>query len=470
MGAGVAWLDYNRDGLLDLFFVNGAALGDPMGEGAKPEKSQRRYWNRLYRNLGDETFRDVTEQAGLQGNGYGMGVAVGDFDNSGSPDVYVTNFGANNLYRNRGEGTFEDVTAKAGVAADGWSVGAVFFDYDSDGHLDLFVSRYLDWSFDNNPWCGPRREKSRGYCHPNAFKGVSHLLYHNEGDGTFRNVSENAGISSHPGKGLGVAVNDYDGDTWPDLLVANDSVSQQLFRNRGDGTFEEIALDVGVAYNSHGQAFAGMGVDFADYNNDGRPDIFLNALSLEGYALYKNEGALLDDVSDQAGISRISKPYSGWGVKFVDLDNDGWKDLFVAQGHVMDTISIDFPQIPYRQPLLVLRNLQGSFVNVSAQSGPAFTVPRASRGAAFGDFNNDGFVDVVVNNNDEAPTLLKNNGNENTWIGVCTSLPTTPHLVVGRSACRVGVGPSLNRSWAQRSRPVVQAGRRAFPGDESVVD
>ena len=233
MGAGVAWLDYNRDGLLDLFFVNGAALGDPMGEGATPEKSQRRYWNRLYRNLGDETFRDVTEQAGLQGNGYGMGVAVGDFDNSGSPDVYVTNFGANNLYRNRGEGTFEDVTAKAGVAADGWSVGTVFFDYDSDGHLDLFVSRYLDWSFDNNPWCGPRREKSRGYCHPNAFKGVSHLLYHNEGDGTFRNVSENAGISSHPGKGLGVAVNDYDGDTWPDLLVANDSVSQQLFRNKG---------------------------------------------------------------------------------------------------------------------------------------------------------------------------------------------------------------------------------------------
>ena len=237
MGAGVAWLDYDGDGFLDLFFVNGAALHDPMTGGKSPDKSDPLYWNRLYRNLGDGTFDDVTERSGLQGKGYGMGVAVGDYDNDGRPDLYITNFGQNELYHNEGNGTFKDVTASTGVQGGGWSTGAAFLDYDRDGRLDLFVARYLDWDFDNNPWCGPEKADMRGYCHPNAFHSLTHLLYRNQGDGIFRDVSEAAAIAAAPGKGLGVAVNDYDRDGWPDIFVANDSVSQQLFHNRGDGTF-----------------------------------------------------------------------------------------------------------------------------------------------------------------------------------------------------------------------------------------
>ena len=431
MGAGVAWLDYDGDGWLDLFFVNGAALEDPQPEGKLPDKSDARYWNRLYRNNGGETFEDVTEDSGLRGEGYGMGVAVGDYDNDGRPDLYVTNFGMNLLYHNEGNGTFKDVTEHAGVDASAWSVGTTFLDYDRDGHLDLIVVRYLDWDFTNNPWCGPHRVKERGYCHPNAFQSVTHLLYQNQGDGTFRDVSTSAGIAAHPGKGLGVAVNDYDLDGWPDILIANDSVAQQLFYNNTDGTFTERALEEGVAYNSDGRAFAGMGVDFNDYNNDGWPDVFVNALSLEGYVLIRNSKGQLEDTSDQAGISRISKPYSGWGTKFMDYDNDGWKDLFVAQGHVMDTISIDFPQISYKQRLIMMRNQGGGFQDVSESAGSAFRLPRAGRGAAFGDFNNDGFMDVAVNQNDGPPLLLRNGGNKASWILIQT---------VGVASNRDGIG------------------------------
>ena len=431
MGAGVAWLDYDGDGWLDLFFVNGAALEDPQPEGKLPDKSDARYWNRLYRNNGGETFEDVTEDSGLRGEGYGMGVAVGDYDNDGRPDLYVTNFGMNLLFHNEGNGTFKDVTEHAGVDASAWSVGTTFLDYDRDGHLDLIVVRYLDWDFTNNPWCGPHRVKERGYCHPNAFQSVTHLLYRNQGDGTFRDVSTSAGIAAHPGKGLGVAVNDYDLDGWPDILIANDSVAQQLFYNNTDGTFTERALEEGVAYNSDGRAFAGMGVDFNDYNNDGWPDVFMNALSLEGYVLIRNSKGQLEDTSDQAGISRISKPYSGWGTKFMDYDNDGWKDLFVAQGHVMDTISIDFPQISYKQRLIMMRNQGGEFQDVSESAGSAFRLPRAGRGAAFGDFNNDGFMDVAVNQNDGPPLLLRNGGNKANWILIQT---------VGVASNRDGIG------------------------------
>ena len=416
MGSGVAWIDYDRDGLLDLFFVNGAAIEDPQPDGTLPDKSDSIYWNRLYRNSGNETFQDVTEAAGLRGEGYGMGVAVGDYDNDGWPDLYITNFGANELYHNEGNGMFKNVTEHASVEADGWSVGAVFVDYDRDRHLDLMVARYLDWNFDYNPWCGPQRVRERGYCHPNAFRSVTHLLYRNQGDGTFSDVSARAGLASHPGKGLGITFNDYNLDGWLDILVANDSVSQQLFHNNQDGSFTDRALEEGVAYNSDGLAFAGMGVDFNDYNNDGRPDIFINALSLEGYVLFKNSAGQFEDASYSARISALSRPFSGWGTKFIDYDNDGWKDIFVAQGHVMDTISIDFPQISYKQRLMMIRNEETRFQDVSDRSGPVFDLLWAARGAAFGDFNNDGFVDVAVNQNDGPPLLLRNGGNKARWI------------------------------------------------------
>jgi hypothetical protein len=435
MGAGVAWLDYDGDGNLDLFLVNGAALEDPMAPGKSPDKSDPRFWNRLYRNTGHGTFIDVTERAGLRGDFYGMGVAVGDYDNDGRPDLFVTGFGRNQLYHNEGNGTFKDVTAEAGVGGAGWSTGAAFLDYDGDGKLDLFVARYLDWDFSKNVWCGPEKVQQRGYCHPNAFPATTYLLYHNEGHGKFRDVSQSSGIAAHPGKALGVAINDSDGDGRPDILVANDSVAEQLFHNNGDGTFTETALEKGVAYNSKGASFAGMGVDWNDYNNDGWPDIFVNALSLQGYVLLKNSGGEYEDVSDTAGLSAITLPYSGWGAKFVDYDNDGWKDLFVAQGHVMDTISADYPSISYHQRLLLLRNVRGRFEDVSSHGGPIFGKPLAARGAAFGDFNNDGSIDIAVSTNDGAPLLLRNNQRKNHWILINT---------VGTSSNRDGIGARIH--------------------------
>lgn len=434
MGSGVAWIDYNRDGLLDLFFVNGAAIEDPNPSGILPDKSNTIYWNRLYKNNGNEIFQDVTEASGLCGEGYGMGVAVGDYDNDGWPDIYITNFGANELYHNEGDGTFKNVTEHAKVEASGWSVGATFLDYDRDMHLDLMVVRYLDWTFDNNPWCGPQRVRERGYCHPNAFRSVDHLLYRNQGDGTFRDVSEGTGIADQLGKGLGVAFNDYDLDGWPDIFVANDSVAQQFFHNNQHGSFTERALAEGLAYNRDGRAFAGMGVDFNDYNNDGWPDVFVNALSMEGYVLFRNIEGQFEDASDATQVSGISRPFSGWGTKLVDYDNDGWKDLFVAQGHVMDTISIDSPQISYRQRLMMMRNQGGQFQDVSDECGPPFEIPLAARGAALGDFNNDGFQDIAVNQNDGPPLLLRNGGNTKNWILI---------QAVGTTSNRDGIGARI---------------------------
>jgi hypothetical protein len=434
MGAGVAWLDYDGDGLLDLFFVNGAALEDPMPKGKPPDKSDPRYWNRLYRNLGRGAFADVTTQSAVRGEGYGMGVAVGDYDNDGRPDLYVTNFGRNLLYHNEGNGSFRDVTTAAGVSGGGWSTGAAFFDYDRDGHLDLVVARYLNWDFENNPWCGPKKADRRGYCHPSAFLPVTHLLFRNEGNGVFRDVSVKSGVAAHPGKGLGVAINDCDLDGWPDLVVANDSVAQQLFRNNSDGTFTERALEAGLAYNGNGVAFAGMGVDLNDYDNDGWPDAFFNALSLEAYVLLRNAKGEFEDVSAETAVSRLTMPYSGWGTRFIDYDNDGWKDLFVAQGHVMDTISIDFPEIPYQQRPLMLRNRAGRFENVSSSCGEVFRRPYASRGAAFGDLDNDGFLDIAVNNNDGIPLLLRNQGRGRNWIVL---------ELIGSRSNRDGIGASI---------------------------
>ncbi len=434
MGAGVAWLDYDGDSRLDLFFVNGAAIKDPMPENAKPDKHLPRYWNRLYRNLGGEIFEDVTRAAGLRGSGYGMGVAVGDYDDDGWPDLYVTNFDGNLLFRNEGDGTFRDVTLRAGVAAGGWSTGAAFLDYDRDGSLDLFVARYIDWSFDDNPLCETTSGSARMYCHPDLFESTTHLLYRNVGDGTFREVGQEVGIADSTGKGLGVALNDYDRDGWIDILVANDSFAQQLFHNKGDGTFIEEALPLGVAYDADGQEFAGMGIDFEDFDNDGLPDVFVNALSLEGYVLLRNEHTEFTDIAGHTGIAPASLQFSGWGTQFIDFDNDGWKDLFVAQAHVLDNITLDYPELSYEQPLLMLRNIEGKFEDISAQVGAAFRTPWAARGASFGDYNNDGFVDVAVNTNDGAPLLLRNNGNRGRWITV---------NAIGSRSNRDGIGTQV---------------------------
>jgi len=433
MGAGVAMLDYNNDGFLDLFFVNGAALRTPMRAGARPDKSDPRFWNRLYRNNGDGTFTDVTEAAGLRGNGYGMGVAVGDFDNDGFPDLYITNLGSNTLYRNNGDGTFTDITEKAGVKCGGWSAGACFFDYDRDGKLDLFVTRYLDWDFDKNIYCGEHRDGYRSYCHPDQFKPTTHMLFHNNGNGTFTDVSARAGFSGKPSKGLGVAIADFDRDGWPDIAVANDSYPEQLFRNNRNGTFTEIGTELGLAYDEDGKTFAGMGIDAADYGNQDWPGVFINALANQRYALFENhDGKMFEYVSGRSGISKATMLHSGWGAKFFDFDNDGWKDLFVAQGHVMDNIELTQPSSRYREPLLLLRNNGGKFEDISMQVGSEFSKPLAARGAAVGDINNDGWMDIAINCNDgPAIVLLNRGGNGNHWLSVNT---------VGSKSNRDGIG------------------------------
>ncbi|HXE13898.1 MAG TPA: CRTAC1 family protein [Bryobacteraceae bacterium] len=435
MTGGVALFDYNGDGLLDIFFVNGAALKDPMPPGAQPDKPSPQFWNRLYRNNGDGTFTDVTAKAGVQGDGYGMGVATGDYDNDGRTDLYVTNLGRNILYHNNGDGTFTDVTARAGVGGSGWSTGALFIDYDRDGKLDLIVTRYVKWNFSMDIWCGERRPGYRAYCHPDQFEPITTLVFHNEGNGKFRDVSEKSGFSQSPGKGLGVAMNDFDRDGWPDVFIANDAVPQQLFRNRGDGTFEEVALQKGAAYDADGRSFSGMGADFADYDNDGWPDIFVNALATQRYSLFHNMKGTFDYVSDSAGVGGPSMLHSGWGTKFIDYDNDGWKDLFVGQGHVMDNIQLTKPNLRYLEPPLLLHNAHGKFVDVSGSAGTVFHVPRAARGVAFGDLNNDGWIDAVMNCNNEPPVILENQRvGGGHWIEIDT---------VGTSSNRDGIGTTI---------------------------
>ena len=405
MGSGVALLDYDNDGRLDIFLVNGAPLSDPTPRGTIPQKTGPKDWNRLFHQKPDGTFEDVTERAGLQGFGYGMGVAVGDYDNDGYEDLYVTALGGNKLYHNNGDGTFTDVTAQAGVGGSGWSTSAAWVDLDNDGRLDLVVLRYIQWDFDD-VWCGEHREGYRAYCHPDSFKAITPLVYHNDGNGHFTEVAQKIGLGV-PGKSLGIAIADYDGDGHIDLFIANDSMPEFLFHNKGDGTFEEKGLFSQVAVDEDGRTYAGMGVDFDDFNNDGRPDLVVGNLANQMYAVYENAGdGTFNYTTKTSGMNRISMLHSGWGLRLIDYDNDGWKDLLIAQGHDLDNIELTNPQISYREPMLLARNTGHGFVDVSAASG--FHEGWVARGLATGDIDNDGRIDAVVSTNDGPAHVIRN--------------------------------------------------------------
>ena len=454
--------DYDGDGRQDLFFVNGAALGDSMPADKLPDKSEARYWNRLYHNNGDGTFTDVTEKAESRATPTAWARRLPTTITTADPDLYVTNYGRNILYHNNGDGTFTDVTDRAGVAAGGWSASACFVDYDRDGKLDLIVSRYLEWDIHENPWCGDQLKKLRGYCHPDVFRPATHLVYHNNGDGTFTDVTEKAGLSKAPGNGLGIAVNDVDLDGWPDILVANDALPQQLFRNNRNGTFSEVALDRGLAYDEDAHTFSGMGVGFEDYDNDGWPDVFIDNLAGQKYALYRNRKGLFEYASGPSGVGGITLRHSGWGAGFLDYDNDGWKDLVVAQGHVLDTIERSQPTFRYREPLLMMRNVKGKFEDVSARCGPAFQIPLAARGLAIGDLDNDGFLDIAINVLDGNAMILRNRGNGNHWLLVNT---------VGSASNRDGIGARIrcvSKSGLEQWSTVSTAGSYQSSSDKRV--
>ncbi len=341
-----------------------------------------------------------------------MGVAVGDYDNDGFPDIYVTNFGRNILYHNNGDGTFTDVTVKAGVAAGGWSTSAGFFDFDNDGRLDLFVTRYLDWSMEKSKTCGSERPT---YCPPGEFPAITNILYHNRGDGTFEDVSLSSRIGAKKGHGLGVAFADYDGDGFTDIFVANDVTNQFLFHNNGNGTFTECGLESGAALSENGKMLSGMGVVFQDYDNDGLPDLLITQLPHEPYVVFHNDGRGLFSAQElAAGFGVLSGNSSGWGVGLEDFDNDGWKDAFIVQGHVFDNVEMYDGSLRYREPPLLAMNHKGRFVKADAGSD----VPVAGRGAAFGDLNNDGWVDVITTSLGEAPKFYLNRGGELHWLTI----------------------------------------------------
>jgi enediyne biosynthesis protein E4 len=434
MGSGVALLDYDNDGRLDLFFANGAPLTDPTPAGTIPRKAGPSDSDRLYHQKEDGTFEDVTQKAGVAGIGYDMGAAVGDYDNDGYEDLFVTAYGGNHLYHNNGNGTFTDVTGGSGTGGSGWSTSAAWVDLDNDGRLDLVVLRYVTWDF-SDLYCGDRREGHRNYCHPDLFPPIVPLVYHNEGNGHFTEVAAKVGLDT-PGKGLGIAVADYDRDGYTDVFVANDSMAEFLYHNKGNGTFEEVGLLNGTAVDEDGKTFAGMGVDFSDYNNDGLPDLVITDLANQKYVLYQNSGnGTFSYSSYVSGLAGATLLHSGWGVGFFDYDNDGWKDLIIAQGHDIDNIQLDYPQLRYKEPLLLLHNDGKRFVDVSKASGDVFQEAWVGRGLALGDIWNDGHVDVVVSTNDGPAYIVRNElATNNHWLGI---------KLVGHTSNRDGIGAEI---------------------------
>jgi enediyne biosynthesis protein E4 len=458
---GVALFDYDNDGYLDVFFTNGATIPGLTKDGP-------RFFNRLYHNNHDGTFTDVTDHAGLRGEGYSMGVAAADYDNDGWTDLYITGVNRNFLYHNNGDGTFTDVTAHAGVSAVTavgkklWSVSAAWVDYDNDGHLDLFVNSYLDWTPENSRVCGP--EGHRLSCHPNLYDGEPSFLYRNNGDGTFTDVSAAMGISAHIGKGMGVAIADYNGDGWMDIFVANDKMPNFLFKNRGGRGFDEVGVESLVAFNDDGLPVSSMGVDFRDWTNDGRPGLFVTALGGETFPLFRNEGTgLFSADSYRAGIGFQTMRMSGWGAGIYDFDNDGYKDLFTANSHVNEVTDPDLQQ-QYRQSNAVFHNLRdGRFRDVSSEAGPDLQVRAVHRGAAFGDLNNDGKVDVVVSAIGGLPEILYNTSpGDNHWILIQT---------VGVKSNRDGIGTRIKivgESGLVQYNHVTTAGSYASSSDPRV--
>jgi hypothetical protein len=431
MGTGVAWLDYDQDGLMDLFFVQSAAT-----DIYKPPHPLH---CALYHNNGDGTFTDVTEKAGVGGEGhYGQGVAVGDFDNDGFPDLYVTGYGRAILYHNNGNGTFTDVTAKAGVADDGgWSTSAGWFDYDKDGWLDLVVTNYIEWSPKNNLWCGEHRPGYRSYCHPGNYKGQRIKLYHNNHDGTFTDVSDASGVGKPEAKGMGVVLADFNNDGWPDIAVANDSWPNFLFINKHNGTFEDVSLVSGIAASEDGRYEAGMGIDAADVDGDGWQDVYITHLDFELNRLYhNNKDETFTDDTFRSGIGNKAILLSGVSMKFMDYDNDGWNDILQLNGAMLDNVQLYHGEVAYKEPLLMFRNLgKGHFEKVSDSLGPDFVRPIGGRGLATADYDNDGDIDIVTNNRDDYPSLLRNDGgNANNWLTI---------FLIGTRSNRDGIGASL---------------------------
>ncbi len=410
VGSGLAWIDYDNDGHLDLYFVNGSKMSEE-----KPSPG-----NALFRNRGRGTFENVTRKAGVAGNGsYGMGVAVGDYDNDGRLDLYVTSYGPNQLFRNNGDGTFRDVASKAGVDSRRWGSSAGFFDFDRDGDLDLYVVNYLDYDPADNPYCGLPKEGYRLYCDIRMFEGAADQLFRNNGDGSFTDVSSPAGIANPAGKGLGLTFADFDGDGYPDIYVANDTIRDFLYRNNRDGTFSDVTYAAAVGFDANGEPQAGMGVDAADLNRDGLPEIFVTNFAYELNALYRNGPDLLfEEVSERMGLGSGLLPL-GFGTKLFDYDNDGDVDVYVANGHIENNVHLYFPNLTYAQTDLLYENRGAGFLDVSAKSGAPFGIPAVGRGAAVADYDNDGDPDIALSNSGANAVLLRNEGgNRNHWIAI----------------------------------------------------
>jgi hypothetical protein len=459
-GAGCAFFDYDNDGWMDIYLVNSGKCD--IFTPAQPLR------NALYRNNRDGTFTDVTEKAGVAGGGYGMGAAVGDYNGDGFPDLYVTQYGRSILYRNNGDGTFTDVTEQAGVAAPGWASSAVWFDYDNDGRLDLFVARFVDFDKSKHHNCSapniPAIKGMNEYCYPRVYTPMASWLFHNNGDGTFTDVSQKTGIAANPGKSWGVVATDINNDGWMDLFVANDTVANFLFMNRGGRRFEEVGFTAGIAFGEGGKARSGMGVDSADLNQDGWMDLFVSNLNHEFFGLYQNRhDETFDDIAASSGIANATKLMSGWGLKFFDYDNDGDLDLILANGHPDDLIEKIYDNVKYRETLLLFHNSGNGLKNVSAESGPAFASPISARGLAIGDFNNDGAIDVLISCNNEAPVLLRNNlGRNNHWLGL---------KLVGKKANidAVGARVTYQAGDLKRSRMKVGGGSYLSSHDPRMV-